>query len=101
MDDTAALSVAQAMISNRVRPKTTYAYRRKLVLLARWLKQQGHAVADHEGDELPALPLDNTKAIAFFGELVKVRSETHPIFGKLRRQLLENGGHVSSATAGG
>ena len=98
MDDGSAIAVAETMISNRVRDRTATAYRRKLHKLGKWLKVNGGEVGD---DDMPVLPLDEAMTLGFLGELVKPRTTNHVIFGPPRKKLLDDGGHVSSSTAGG
>eukprot|EP00301_Raphidiophrys_heterophryoidea_P004019 c11782_g1_i1.p1 GENE.c11782_g1_i1~~c11782_g1_i1.p1 ORF type:complete len:262 (+),score=38.52 c11782_g1_i1:661-1446(+) len=99
---------AEAMIANRVRPKTAANYRNKLKQMGRWLRHerigQG-ALVDEDG--MPKLPLSEAFTVSFLGAVTEVRTVAPPaedpasVFGKPKKKLVENGGHVASSVAGG
>lgn len=90
---------AREMMARRVGTSTTDLYRSKLKVMGEWMKKNRGTVDE---DGFPMLPLDPEVTLSFFGGLVEKRSETaHEVFGKSKRNLVENGGHIAPSTAGG
>jgi hypothetical protein len=92
------LALANDIIAKRVRPKTVRAYSTNMKIFGKWLSANGGRVGP---DGFPELPLDMGLTITFFGALVQPRLDTHPVFGKPRKKVIENGGHISAATVSG
>ena len=95
---TSDLALANDIIAKRVRPKTIKAYASNMKIFGKWLASSGGRVKD---DGMPELPLDKGLTITFFGALVQPRLLPHPVFGKPRKKVIENGGHISAATVSG
>ena len=94
------LALADDIIAKRVRPKTVRAYSTNMKIFGKWLSEtnSGGRVGL---DGFPELPLDKGLTITFFGALVQPRLEAHPVFGKPRKKVIDNGGHISAATVSG
>jgi hypothetical protein len=99
---------ADAMIANRVRPKTAANYRSKIKQMGRWLSHARigqSALVDEEG--MPKLPLNEDHTIRFLGAVTEIREvastadDPASVFGKPKKKLVENGGHVAASVAGG
>ena len=94
------LALADDIIAKRVRPKTVRAYSTNMKIFGKWLSEanSGYRVGL---DGFPESPLDKGLTITFFGALVKPHLEAHPVFGKPRKKVIDNGGHISAATVSG
>jgi hypothetical protein len=96
----ADFALANEVIGKRKHPKTVNTYLKSMQTFGRWLTANDHS-AHVDAVGLPSLPLDHGLTITFFGALVQPRLADHSVFGKPRKKLLENGGHLSHSTISG